>query len=101
MQIRLKPQAAIILFCQNHGYRSSDSIIEPNGNSEKMLSVTFIDFSRLQSYIIITSFTAHCRTERPITIENSIPFCYTPSFLQAMPSLEFVKTGKFLAKRNL
>ena len=44
--------------------------------NKKSTTLTFSYFDRLQTYIIGSSFKAHCRTECPISIKNSIRYCY-------------------------
>ena len=46
----------------------------PPTNQITILTSTLIDW--LQSYTIVSSFKANCRTKRPITNENSFRFCF-------------------------
>ena len=44
--------------------------------NKQTTTLTFVYSGRLQRYILVSSFKAYCQTERPITTENSIRFCY-------------------------
>ena len=49
------------------------------GRRNQTITLTFIYSERLQSYIIVSLFRTYCRTERPITIRNSIRFGEFPN----------------------
>ena len=44
--------------------------------SRQFTTLNFVYSCRLQSYIMVSSFEAQNRTERPIKIQNSIRFCF-------------------------